>query len=105
MTIEHLDKECDENGRPKENNLHANEISGLRGAMELVKTSNGIIYQTDKSGKLCIDSNDNYAKMMKPHVENDQVIDEKEKEKIVRNCNGHSASWSRMVNLCCPPMH
>ena len=37
---------------------------------------------------------------MKVHVENDKVIDDKEKEKIVRNCNGHSASWSRMVNLC-----
>ena len=53
--------------------------------MELVKTADGIIYTTDKSGKLCIDTHDNYVKMMKPHVENDQVVDEKEKEKIVIN--------------------
>ena len=39
------------------------------------------------------------GKKVEEHIKNDPVITEKEKERCVRECNGHAAFWRRMVNL------
>ena len=39
----------------------------------------------------------NYEKKMEEHIKNDPEITEK--ERCVRECNGHAAFWRRMVNL------
>ena len=65
-----------------------------------IAESGGVIRPTDKTGKHCVESIDSYAEKMKKHIKDDPVINEKGKEKCVRQCNGHSAFWRRIVSLC-----
>ena len=98
-TRKHLKKEYDEKGRPKENNITPQEVKGLKAAKDITEDGSVIIRPTDKTSKHCIDSSENYARKMEEHIKNDPVITEKEKERCVRECNGHASFWRRMVNL------
>ena len=55
------------------------------------------MFQTDKSGKMAVDTPKNYAEATKPHTEKDQVIDKAEFEKIEETTNAHAVCWMRMV--------
>ena len=98
-TKKHLKKEYDENGRAKEKNITPEEIKGLKVARDITEDETVIIRPTDKTSKHCIDSSANYANKMDEHIKDDLIITEKEKERCVRECNGHAAFWRRMVNL------
>ena len=98
-TKKHLKKEYDEHGRPKESNITPEEAKGLRTARDITEDGTVIIRPTDKTSKHSIDSSANYAKKMEEHIKDDHVITEKEKERSVRECNGHAAFWRRMINL------
>jgi hypothetical protein len=71
-----------------------------KAARAMLETGDRHLKVTRKTISFCVDSYPNYVKMMKPDIENDAVIGEKEKEKVVRNCNGHRVFWARRVNLC-----
>ena len=98
-TKKHLKKEYDEHGRPKESNITPEEAKGLRTARDITEDGTVIIRPTDKTSKHSIDSSANYARKMEEHIKDDHVITEKEKERSVRECNGHAAFWRRMINL------
>ena len=83
----------------KEKNITPEEIKGLKVAREITEDGTVIIRPTDKTSKHCIDSSPNYANKMDEHIKDDLIITEKEKERCVRECNGHAAFWRRMVNL------
>ena len=51
------------------------------------------------TGKFSIDTTENYVSCVEEHVIRDEVTTEKEKEKLVRQLNGHSAILARALGL------
>ena len=67
------------------------------GLNSLTKRKDAVIFQTDKSGRLSIDSKANYVEASKPHYEKDIDITEEIHERAQKEANGHSVMWSRML--------
>ena len=68
----------------------------MRSLQKRMKNQEVIVMKTDKSGKLCIISREEYMKMGQEHNKRDEQIDRKailEKEKQL---NGHVFFWSKI---------
>ena len=73
-----------------------------RGLKRLQKRKNDkeiVVFQTDKSGKLAVDSLENYKETATPHVEGDEVVTIKEYENAEKLINAHSAFWLKMLQV------
>ena len=55
------------------------------------------MFQTDKSGKMIVDSHENYIEGAKPHVQKDDVITSNEYNTIEELMNAHTICWVRML--------
>ena len=86
----YMAKECDERGNIKQNMLDDEERKGMRQAISLTSERTAAVFLTDKAGRFSVDSYENYVECMQEHVKNDEVVSEKEKERIVKQLNGHS---------------
>jgi hypothetical protein len=79
---------CNKKGEVK-GNLDDDEKDGLKSLQKRIKAGEVILMKTDKSGKLCICTREEYKKMGEKHTEKDEMVNRKgiiEKEK---NLNGH----------------
>ena len=75
--------------------LTEDEKEGLQSLLKRMKNRELIILKTDKSGKLCVVSSEEYRKMGEEHTRKDMEVDRKiiiEKEKQL---NGHVSSGPR----------
>ena len=93
MTEEYIETECDDKGQVKER-------KGLKQIKDMRNEGKAMVFPTDKSGKFCIDTYENYVAGMEEHVIKDRIITRKEKEKIIRQLNGHSNMLSKSLGLC-----
>jgi hypothetical protein len=78
-------------------NLDKSEKEGLRSLVQKVKNKEVVVFQTDKSSRLSVDSPENYREASIVHVEHDVVIDESEARSIERELSAHSEAWSRIL--------
>ena len=86
---------CDKDGN-QENNLTKGELKELESLKKRIEKENLIIVRTDKSGKLCVATEDRCKEMGREHVMKDKVVDRNkviESEKVM---NEHSATWCNM---------
>ena len=90
---------CDKYGNIIETNLTKEEIGGLKSLKERVKTGEISVLPTDKSGRLAVNTTDNYITRMQTHVTNDPVIDWKEKCSIENVLNGHTLQLGRILKV------
>ena len=79
-----------------------NEGANLTGAQKeglasLSKREDIVILQTDKSGRLSVDSKTNYVEASKPHYEKDIDITQEVHEQAQKEANGHSIMWTRIL--------
>ena len=77
-------------------NLSDIEIRGLRSILKRLRDSEIIIMKTDKSGKFCIVSIEDYLRMGQDHVSKDKDIGRKEVIEIDKLLNGHAMSWCKI---------
>lgn len=98
-TKTYITNECDEQDNVKQNVLDEEEREGLKQIMRLRKEGEIVIFPTDKSGKFCIDSYKNYVECMDEHVTKDEIITMKEKERMIKQLNGHSSMLARALGL------
>ena len=77
----------------QENNISEEEKRGLESLVKRMKKENLIIMRTDKSGKLCVTSEEKYLEMGKEHVEADKVINREKIRETDKVMNEHSAAW------------
>ena len=61
------------------------------------KTDTTVVFQTDKSGRLAVDSKSNYIAASKPHVVNDVNISVDDHAKAQEEINAHSIFWTRFL--------
>ena len=77
-------KYINENENVKYSNLPVDEREGLEECETFVNEGKAVIFETDKSKKFSINTQDNYVIDMKPYVENDKIVDRKFVNKITR---------------------
>ena len=100
VTAEHLQQEYDKQGRPKETNLSVSEKRSLKAVKEMVEAGENLVRPADKANASVVDTVKNYKSLMETHVKDDPILSEKEEERCVKECNGHSSFWRRILNLC-----
>ena len=96
----YIKKHCDPKGNIEGgSNMTEAEYRGYKEVQEGVKNSEWVLYQTDKSGMMCLDTIENYKKAMQVHIEKDQEISRKSILNAEQRLNEHSRMWSKMLNL------
>ena len=71
----------EENKETERINLSKEQQKGLRSLKKRQKEGEIVIFQTDKSGKMSVDTPQNYAEAAKTHIEKDKIIDQAEYNK------------------------
>ena len=100
VTALHLQKEYDDQGRPKESNITSVERRSLKAVKDMEEAGVNMVRPADKANGSVIDTCANYKTLMGNHIKDDPVISEKDEERCVRECNGHASFWKRILNLC-----
>ena len=96
----HIWENCDDKGTHRgANNLSRSEALGRREIQEGIKNRGWILYGTDKSGKLVIDTQANFLTSMEPHFKNEQEVPYNEVLKSEGNLNNHSKAWAKLLNM------
>ena len=78
-------------------NLTETEKSGLKSIKQKVKNGDIVVFETDKSSRLSVDSPTNYRLACAPHIQNDEVVSIKEHDQIENQLSAHAVMWSRML--------
>ena len=98
-TKEYINRNCDSKGNLKTSNIDKETRDGIRSLRRRVKSGELLIQMTDKSGKLCANTKENYVASLQPHIENDSVITLKEKIKTENNLNAHCVQLARILRI------
>ena len=84
---------CDKFGNILENNLTKTQLKGIKDLKSRIKDSGLACGETDKTGKLTLDTLENISKKMDGHIKEDKIIDEKGVKKIENKLNRHMEFW------------
>ena len=95
MCVKKLGQDC-EKGK---DNLTAGEKRGLKSLKKRVAAGEIIICQTDKSGRFCVLTREQYLEAGLEHTKNDRMIDQDEQEEVQRAVNGHMRWWGVIWSL------
>ena len=96
----HMLEHKDENGRyVGANNLSKEEALGRREIQQGIKEKNWKLYMTDKSGKLCLDTEENFLKSMEEHYVGEQEVTMRVVKESEGQLNNHSKAWASILNL------
>ena len=75
-------------------NLSEDEAKGLK---NIKKREDIVVFQTDKSGRMAVDSKQNYIKATETHTMKDAIIDDSTHERNQKEVNAHSTMWVRIM--------
>ena len=89
----------DREGNVKERNLTKKQEEGLKDIEALMK-DNHIVTKTDKSGRQCLLTEEEYIKTGEPHTKDDKVKNRKVMEKNEDILNCHTLQFARLLGLC-----
>ena len=68
-----------------------------RGLERIRERKDVVIFQTDKSGRLAVETKDSYLKSAQTHVEGDRVINDKDHDTLQKEANAHTTMWLRFT--------
>ena len=80
-------------------NLTPGEKRGLKSLKRKVKDGSLLICQTDKSGRFCVLTRDQYRLAGHKHTAKDRKISPEEHGEVQRALNGHMRWWGTIWNL------
>ena len=86
---------CNKKGEVK-GNLTEEEKDGLKRLQKRIKEKEVVILKTDKSGKMCLVTTEEYKRMGLEHTSKDQEIDRWKIREIEKQLNGHVFMWAKM---------
>ena len=61
------------------------------------RTKEFIAFTTDKSGRMSIDTKDNYREACQPHISEDEIITEETHLQLQDQANAHATFWTRIL--------
>ena len=79
--------------------LTKDERAGLDEIKDGIEKKGWMIYTTDKSGKIVLDTKTNFLECMSEHYTSHRVVSAKEVRDAENMINDHSRSWMRMFNI------
>ena len=88
---------CNKDGE-QQSNLTPEQQEGLNSLKKQIREKDIIVLNTDKSGKLCVASRDEYVKMGTIHTSKDKKIGWREIHEMEKQTNGQSIAWAKMHN-------
>ena len=80
----------------QKSNMEENEIRGLRSLLKRIRAGELLIIKTDKSGKFCIVSVQDYLKLGEVHTKQDKKITRETVVKTEKLLNSHSTAWCKI---------
>ena len=86
---------CNKKGEVK-GNMTEEEKDGLKRLQKRMKEKEVVILKTDKSGKMCLVTWEEYEKMGKEHTSKDEEVGRKGIIEMEKQINGHVFFWSKM---------
>ena len=86
-----------DNNKSALSNLNKEQKAGLRSLKKRQTNKEIVVFQTDKSGKMIVDSHENYIEGAKPHVQKDDVITSNEYNTIEERMNAHTICWNNLL--------
>ena len=95
--LKYKSKNCDKYGNVLKNNMSKSQMDAIRNLKTKISEENLVCYKTDKTGKLALDTVENYSNKMEKHIKNDKTVSAKELKKIENDLNNHADYWSRMT--------
>ena len=95
--IRYKTKNCDKFGNILKNNLTTKQVEAIRNLKSQMAEDALVCYKTDKTGKLALDTIENYTEKMKKHIKDDEIITYKELKKIENDFNKQSDYWSSRI--------
>ena len=95
MCVKELGEDC-EKGM---DNLTASEKRGLKSLKRRVASGEIIVCQTDKSGRFCVLTREQYLEAGLEHTKKDRKIGQDDHEEIQRAVNGHMRWWGAIWSL------
>ena len=90
---DYTEEVCNKRGEVK-GNLTEEEKDGLRRLQKRIKEKQIVILKTDKSGKMCLVTMEEYKLMGMEHTNKDEEIDRRGIIEIEKQLNGHVFFWS-----------
>ena len=88
-----------EDCKTNHDNLDREEKEGLESLQKRVKTGELVIAQTDKSGKFCVLTKEQYMEAATVHIKDDRKLSLEESRMIENHLNGHMRWWAEMTCL------
>ena len=96
----YLKEKCDPKGMPKDSvNLSESETRGKREISEGIKNKDWMVYSTDKSGKVVLDTKENFLSGMSEHFKSDPEATPEEVRTAEILLNEVSRSLSKILGL------
>ena len=95
---EYIQAKCNEKGFP-ESNLSKEEERGVKEVQKKMEMKEIVCFKTDKSGKMSVDSLENYKEALEIHTENDSEVDKNCVEKIETEMNRQRKVFNRMFSV------
>ena len=72
---------------------------GHKEVLDGIKNRIWILYQTDKSGKMVLDTKENFLESMKPHYQEHRKSNLEEVAKSERHLSNHSKCWAQFIGI------
>ena len=98
--VDDYDKELkDPKKKHAPGNMTRGEKEGLEDLKEMVNNGQAVVFQSDKSGVLTLDSPENYLQCLKPHTANDVIISREKVTEIENRLNKHLKVLNGIFNV------
>ena len=91
-------EEHTKDGLPR-SNLSKDETKGLRKIKARIKNQEVVCFSTDKSGKMSLDSTQNYQEAIRVHTTSDPIIDTKTLDSFENILNDHMMHFNKMFSI------
>ena len=94
---EYRKEKCTKNGEQTQN-LTESQKTGMQSLKKRMQAGEIVILKTDKSGKLCVATMEEYIRMGQEHAGKDEIIGRKQIEEMEKEINGHSTACEDAYN-------
>ena len=98
VAIKYKEEHCDKFGNLIDNNLTKTQLKTIKNLKQRIKDEGLTCGETDKTGKMTLDTLENTIKKMDKHIKDDRVLNVKEVRKLENKLNRHMEYWSRILN-------
>jgi hypothetical protein len=92
---QYRDEECNKKAEVR-GNMTEEEKDGLKSLQKRIKNKEIVILKTDKSGKLCVATREEYERMGHEHTKKDVEIGRKQIIEMEKQLNGHVFFWAKI---------